>query len=112
MDLTLVKKDATIWKKSGMGEYLQEEDLWVLGDKGYQGCLHVKHCLKKKPGQDTLDPSSREFNRQISVKRVEIENHFAKVKVWKAISHVYRGDLTNHVKIYYTCEILALISQS
>jgi hypothetical protein len=106
------ESDATIWKKSGMGEYLQEDDLWVLGDKGYQGCLHVKHCLKKKPGQDTLDPSSREYNRQISVKRVEIENHFAKVKVWKAISHVYRGDLTNHVKIYYTCEILALISQS
>lgn len=106
------ESDATIWKKSEMGEYLENDDLWVLGDKGYQGCLQVKHCLKKKRGQDTLDPASREYNRSISVKRVEIENHFAKVKVWKAVSHVFRGDLTNHVKIYYTCEILTMISQS
>lgn len=106
------ESDATIWKKSGLGEYLEDDDLWVLGDKGYQGCLRVKHCLKKKQGQDTLDPRSKEYNRQISVKRVEIENHFAKVKVWKAVSQVFRGELTNHVNIYYTCEILTLISES
>ena len=106
------ESDVSVWKKSGMGEYLEENDLWVLGDKGYQGCARVKHCLKKKRGQDNLDPHSREYNRKISVKRVEVENHFAEVKIWKAISHVYRGDLSDHVKIYFTCEILTLISQS
>lgn len=107
------ESDATIWKKSGFGNYLENDDLWVLGDKGYQGCLRVKHCLKKKKGQETLDPASREYNRKISVKRVEIENHFADVKKWKAVSHVYRGtNLDNHVKIYFTCEILTILGKS
>lgn len=106
------ESDASVWKKSGMGEYLENNDLWVLGDKGYQGCLRVKHCLKKKRGHDTLDPASKEYNRKISTKRVEIENHFAEVKKWKVVSHVYRGNLDDHVKIYFTCEILTILSKS
>lgn len=106
------ESDATVWKKSGLGEYLENDDLWVLGDKGYQGCLRVKHCLKKKRGEPSLAPRERDYNRKISVKRVEIENHFADVKKWKVVSHVFRGDLNNHMKIYLTCEILTIISKS
>lgn len=106
------ESDASVWKKSKLGEYLENDDLWVLGDKGYQGCLRVKHCLKKKKGQDTLDPQSREYNRKISVLRVQVENHFADVKKWNVVSHVFRGDVNSHVKIYFTCEILTIISKS
>ncbi len=106
------ESDASVWKKSGLGEYLEEDDLWVLGDKGYQGCLRVKHCLKKKKGQKSLPPLDKEYNRNISVKRVEIENHFADVKKWKAISYVYRGNVDNHIQVYFTCEILTIIAKS
>jgi hypothetical protein len=31
--------DATMWKESGVAEYLTRHDLWVIGDKGYQGLV-------------------------------------------------------------------------
>jgi hypothetical protein len=104
--------DASIWKDSGLGEYLEENDLWVLGDKGYQGCLRVKNCLKKSRGELTLEHDKKEYNRNISKKRIIIENHFADVKKWKVISHVFRGDLNYHVKIFVTCEILTILAKN
>ncbi len=103
--------DSTVWKESGMGEYLERDDLWVLGDKGYQGCLRVKHCLKKNRGEFILDIEKKEYNRKISVERVRIENHFSEVKKWKVIAGVYRGDVNKHVNIYLSCEILTIISK-
>jgi len=31
--------DATMWKESKVSEFLEKEDLWVIGDKGYQGSI-------------------------------------------------------------------------
>jgi hypothetical protein len=31
--------DATMWKNSKVAQFLEEQDLWVIGDKGYQGIV-------------------------------------------------------------------------
>ena len=104
--------DSEIWRLSGMANFLEEDDLWVIGDKGYVGCRRVKHCLKRKKGQKRLPRSKKEYNRSISTKRVFVENHFAELKVFKAVSHCFRGHLEDHVDIFNCCEVLLCISKT
>ena len=103
--------DATIWKESAIANYLEENELKVLGDKGYIGCPSVVAMKKKKKGQTKLSDEDKEFNRKISLVRVKVENHFADIKKWKVLSHVYRGDLKDHYKLFLTVEFLTLLQK-
>jgi IS5 family transposase len=104
--------DSKVWEKSGMGQFLQEEGLWVLGDKGYQGCARVKHCLKKRKGEARLPHDKKEYNRLISKQRVFVENHFAELKVMKALSHKFRGmKLSFHGEVFNCCEVILFLSK-
>lgn len=104
--------DITVWRLSGMAEFLESEDFWVLGDKGYVGGQRVKHCLKKRRGQHRLSRRNKAYNKMISTKRVFVENHFSELKVFKAVAHCFRGHLEDHVDIFYSCEILLQLSKS
>lgn len=104
--------DSKIWRMSGFGNFLEEDNLFVLGDKGYVGCRQVHNVLKKNRGQKVLNELEKEYNRMISQKRIVIENHFAELKIFKVLSHTYRGDLNEHWKIFAMCEILLIICLS
>lgn len=105
--------DAKVWQKSGMAEFLAADGLWVLGDKGYQGCSRVKHCLKKQKGEKKLPAQKKDYNRRISKQRVFVENHFAELKVMKALSHRFRGmELSAHADVFNCCEVILFISKT
>lgn len=104
--------DAYVWNHSGMADYLEQEGIWVLGDRGYQGCRRVYNCLKRRKGETRLPLEKKEYNRNISRKRVLVENHFADLRVFTAVKHCFRGHVDNHFEIFHCCEILLAISQS
>jgi hypothetical protein len=105
------ENDAGIWAKTGIVDYLKDNGFFVLGDKGYVGCEQVHHMMKKKRGQQVLSVEDKNHNREIAHYRVRVENHFAKLKVWKVLSHVFRGSLTEHRRIFIACELLTLLSE-
>lgn len=105
------ENDAKIWAQTDIVAFLEENGFYVLGDKGYVGCAHVYHMKKKRKGQARLSDADKAFNKNISKFRVRVENHFADMKVWKILSHAYRGDLQKHRKIFLSCEILSLLSE-
>jgi hypothetical protein len=105
--------DAKIWQESLLGDYLAESYLFVIGDKGYIGCESVHAMRKKKGGQVVLSDEDEQYNRNLSRVRIRVENHFADIKQWKCVSHVFRGkNLSDHWKVYFACEILNIISKS
>ena len=104
--------DATVWKECSLAEYLRENDLFLLGDKGYAGCQQVYSMKKKKRGQQTLSTADKEYNAKIAEVRVRVENHFADLKKWKVLSHVFRGNVESHRKVFIACEFLTLLSKS
>ena len=68
---------------------------------------------KKRRGQIALSAADKDYNRNISRYRIRVENHFAYIKQWKFVSHVFRGkDLSEHWKVYYAAEVLHAISKS
>lgn len=67
---------------------------------------------KKKKGQKKLTAEEKEYNKNISRIRVKVENHFADLKQWKVLSHVYRGDLKEHFHLFLTCEFLTLLQKN
>ena len=103
--------DATVWRESRMAEYLERDDLWVLGDRGYVGCRRVLFCLKRKRGEIRLPTASKEYNQKISRKRVLVENHFADLRVFKAVKHCFRGHVRDHHEIFFCCEIFLALTQ-
>lgn len=101
--------DAKVWIKTDIVDYLRDNDFYVLGDKGYVGCERVYSLKKKTKGQKTLPADVKEYNSKISVYRVRVENYFAKIKVWKVLSHVYRGNLQEHRRIFMVCVVLTFL---
>jgi hypothetical protein len=103
--------DANMWQQSMFGEYLELRGLFVLGDKGYQGCRNVYFMRKRQRGQAELPARDKAYNVTISEKRVEIEQYFGLIKDWKVINHVFRGDLLSHCAIFSCCLILTHFSK-
>lgn len=104
--------DATIWKQCSFLQHCVDEGFYVLGDKGYVGCDRVYAMKKKRKGQVRLADDDKAYNKRIAQFRVRVENHFADVKKWKVVSHVYRGDVLNHHEIWFSCEFLTLLCKS
>lgn len=97
--------DSIVYKKSSFAHWLFDNNLRILGDKAYIGCSGVIAPVKKNNIRYTLE-ERRTFNLKVSRKRIFIENHFAQVKVWRILSHCYRGSLNSHAIIFWGCEIL------
>jgi hypothetical protein len=62
-----------------------------LGDSAYQGEPHFIVPYKKPRGKD-LSRSQKLFNKQVAHARVTVENVFKRVKDYRIISAIYRGD--------------------
>jgi hypothetical protein len=103
--------DAKIWNESDIAAWMLENEVKVLGDKGYVGCSGVEAMKKKKKGQAKLDPKDKEYNNKIAKIRVKVENHFADQKKWKVLSHDFRGDLHEHYKLFICVEFLTRLQK-
>lgn len=100
--------DSVVYKKSDFALWLFDNDLRILGDKAYTGCSGVISPVKKNNFRYT-PTQRRRFNFGVAQKRIFIENHFAQLKVWRILTHCYRGSLVKHSTIFWACEILECI---
>jgi hypothetical protein len=103
------RHDSTLFKNSIIPNWLETNNIFLLGDKGYIGCNRVLHPIKKKKFQKRLPLETRKKNLELSQVRIKVENHFARLKQWKALSYCYRGNLNNHGKVFLVCETLQMI---
>lgn len=66
----------------------------VYADSGYQGILKI-HANSNTPGKATkkhkLNKEEKKANREISKKRILVENVIGKIKIFKALSERYRN---------------------
>ncbi|MGZ4850102.1 MAG: transposase family protein [Candidatus Bathyarchaeia archaeon] len=99
------RHDVDMFSDSNVSYWIRENDVELLGDKGYIGCTNVITPYKKEE-DNILDEHKKTFNLRLAQKRIKIENHFASLKKWKVLSHVYHGDLESHRDIFICCEIL------
>ena len=80
-----------MFKESGL---CIAENICVLGDAGYQG-LQKEHGNSqtpiKKPKGKSLSEEQRRANRQLSRRRILVENVIRHLKIFRIISERYRN---------------------
>ena len=82
----------------------------IFADSGYQGIQeHHEWSLIpiKKSKKKELSDSERAFNRELSRRRIVIENINAQIKVFKIMSYPYRNRRRRHLlRTKLVCAIL------
>jgi transposase len=83
--------DFAIYKRSRVA---MREETECLADKGYQGIKkyhgNSKTPIKKRKGMERK-PEEREWNREVSRRRIQCENVIGKLKVFRIVSERYRN---------------------
>lgn len=102
--------DSKVFHKSGLSQWLLDNNVKILGDKAYVGCAGVTAPHKRVDGR-RLPAPLRAYNKKLAQKRILVENHFAHLKKWKVLSYVYRGNIETHQNIFFACEILEAIEK-
>ena len=72
----------------------------ILADSGYQGIQsHYEWSLIpiKKSKKGELSAAEKAFNRELSRRRIVIENINAEIKVFKIMAHPYRNRRCSHL---------------
>ena len=85
------KHDFALFKAS---QLTLNQALEVLADSGYQGLkkLHENSSLpKKKPKNGTLTKEEKAANRELSSRRVVVENVIRSLKICRILSERYRN---------------------
>lgn len=68
-------------------------------DSGYQGIHKIKKNAEipyKKPKGGELNPEQKKFNRELSKKRIKVENVIRDMKIFKVVSDTYRNRRKGH----------------
>jgi len=82
----------------------------ILADSGYQGIqeYHAWSLIPiKKSKNRELSESEKAFNRELSRRRIVIENINARIKVFKIMSYPYRNRRRRHLlRTKLVCAIL------
>ena len=82
----------------------------ILADSGYQGILDY-HALSlipiKKSKRKELSEADKAFNKELSRRRIVVENINAQIKVFKIMSYPYRNRRRRHLlRTKLICAIL------
>jgi len=82
----------------------------IFADSGYQGILdyHAWSLIPiKKSKKKELSEAEKSFNRELSRRRIVIENINAQIKVFKIMSYPYRNRRRKHLlRTKLVCAIL------
>lgn len=99
--------DSTIYTASAIGTWLFQNHEYILGDRGYQGCLQVLTPHKKNGDQFTQP--ELQHNANVSKYRNIVERVFASLKKWGILRQTYRGNMQHHFSFFMACCILETI---
>ncbi len=99
---------------SGSGVLLQmPKTVKVRLDRGYQGCdkgkgkPDVQSPVRKVRGH-VVTVVGKAYNHLLSVFRIPVEHHFARLKRFRILSDIYRGDTAGHENVF--CVIAGLLN--
>ena len=82
-------------------------------DRGYQGCdkgrgkPDVQSPVRKVRGH-TVTAFGKAYNHLLSVLRIPVEHHFARLKQFRILSTIYRSDTKGHESVF--CVIAGLLN--
>lgn len=98
----------------GSGVLLQiPKTVKVRLDRGYQGCdkgkgkPDIQSPMRKVRGQ-VVTVFGKAYNHLLSVFRIPVEHHFARLKQFRIMADIYRGDQTQHENVF--CVIAGLLN--
>jgi hypothetical protein len=96
------KHDKKIFDESQTKRYLPR-DIDMKVDTGYQGIKddfpHAEIPYKKKRGGPPLNKMQKRYNRKTARNRIKVEHSIRKIKIYKILSHTYRGNRDKHKDI-------------
>jgi len=75
----------------------KETDL--IGDLGYYGVNQMKLPHKKPKGKE-LTKQQKQYNTELSRKRIKVEHSFGKMKIYQILSQRFRNPLSKHTIIF------------
>ena len=82
-------------------------------DRGYQGCdkgkgkPDIQSPVRKVRGH-TVTAFGKAYTPLLSVFRIAVEHHFARLKQFRIMADIYRGDQTRHESVF--CVIAGLLN--
>jgi len=85
--------DTKVFQGSDMAAYISGKRK-PLGDSAYQGQPHFIVPIKQQKGKK-LNKKEKLFNKQVSHVRIIVENVFKRIKDYRIISDIYRGNYHN-----------------
>ncbi|CAF1070386.1 unnamed protein product [Rotaria sordida] len=88
--------DITVLRESGLLEHVND-DVQIIGDKGYIGEEYVVTPRKKSRGRELTD-EDKDFNYDINSARAAIENINQRLKTYAILGGVYRGAIDDFHK--------------
>ena len=88
--------DITLLRNSGLLEHAND-DVQIIGDKGYIGEEYVVTPRKKPHGRELTD-EDKNFNWDINSARAAIENINQRLKTYAILGNVYRGSIDDFHK--------------
>ena len=98
----------------GSGVLLQiPKTVKVRLDRGYQGCdkgkgkPDVQSPVRNVRGH-RVTAFGKAYNHLLSVFRIPVEHHFARLKQFRIMANIYRGDQTRHESVF--CVIAGLLN--
>ena len=88
-------------------------DVPVRIDKGYEGTdAAYPYALVaqpiKKPRKQEQSILEKAYNHTLSMKRIYVEHHFARLKKWGAMAQIWRGKFSDHEGVF--CVIAGLVN--
>jgi transposase len=85
------KHDFRLFKESRV---LLRKDTALQADSGYQGIYRIHGCAtipRKNTKKNPLTRDDKQFNHELSKKRIEVENVLASLKKFRILSDRYRN---------------------
>ena len=92
------------WKKHDKKLYdetklIRPKEIDLTGDLGYYGANQIKLPHKKPKGKE-LTKQQKQYNTELSRKRIKVEHSFGKMKIYQILSQRFRNPLSKHTIIF------------
>ncbi|MCP5061612.1 MAG: transposase family protein [Ignavibacteriae bacterium] len=71
----------------------------LTGDLGYHG-VNQMNLPHKKPKEKELTKEQKQFNKELSRRRIKVEHSFGKMKIYQILSQRFRNPLSKHSIIF------------
>jgi hypothetical protein len=100
--------DSKLYRDSSLLTHINNR-MKVLGDKGYQGCENFITPFKKPRGRE-LNENEKGHNYTVDSQRVVVENVFHRMKQYRIIGDIYRGDRADTQKVTHIVHVIAALT--